>query len=92
MIEINTHRLSSSLDKSRAPVNHSLSAVKVNLASLNVGSASGVKKDMVFIIYRGAEFVAHLRIADVGTTTCAGEVYEAVKDVRVGDKATNKLE
>jgi hypothetical protein len=69
-----------------------VTAVKENLASLNVGSASKVKKDMVFIIYRGAEFVGHLRIADVGTTTCAGVVYEAVKEVRVNDKATNKLD
>ena len=75
-----------------AKIDATVTAVKENLASLNVGSASKVKKDMVFIIYRGAEFVGHLRIADVGTSTCAGIVYEAVKEVRVNDKATNKLD
>jgi len=70
----------------------SVIAVRDQLASLNVGSKDKVKKDMVFIIYRGAEFVGHLRVADVGTNNCAGVVYETVRDVRVGDKATTKLD
>lgn len=67
-------------------------AVKEQLASLNIGSKDKVKKDMVFILYRGAEFVGHLRIADVGTDNCAGIMYDTIRDVRVGDKATTKLE
>ncbi len=67
-------------------------AVRDSLASLNVGSASRIKKGMVFILYRGAEFVGNIRIADVGTTNCAGVIFEAVKEVRIGDKATNKLD
>jgi len=76
----------------KTKIEGTVTAVKVDLASLNVGSADGVAKGMVFIIYRGAEFVAHLRVADVGTGTCAGVIYEAQRDVQVGDKATTKLE
>jgi len=75
-----------------AKIEATVTAVKDSLASLNVGSASGIKKNMVFILYRGAEFVGNIRIADVGTTNCAGIVFEAVKEVRIGDKATNKLD
>lgn len=72
-------------------IDGSVIAVKEQLASLNVGAKDKVKKDMVFIIYRGAEFVGHLRVADVYSDNCAGIVYENIRDVQVGDKATTKL-
>ncbi len=67
-------------------------AVQGELASLNVGRASGVKKDMEFKIYRDADFIAHLRIADVYTSTCAGLIQNRVGEVKKGDKATTKLD
>jgi len=67
-------------------------AVKGDLASLNVGSASGVKKGMVFTLYRDDKFVAHLRIAEVGPSTCAGVLYDRIDAVKAGDKATNRLD
>lgn len=67
-------------------------AVKLDLASLNVGSASGVKKGMVFILYRGQTFLAHLRVADVGASTCAGVIFNRVGEVQKGDKATTRLD
>ncbi len=70
----------------------SVTAVKVNIASLNVGLADGVKQDMEFIIYRGGDFVAHLRVADVYPSTCAGIITRAQRDVRKGDKAATSVD
>lgn len=70
----------------------SVTAVKVNIASLNVGLADGVKQDMEFIIYRGGDFVAHLKVADVYPSTCAGIITRAQRDVRKGDKASTSMD
>lgn len=73
-------------------VEGSITAVRSDIASLNVGSASGVKKGMEFILYRETEFVAHLQIEYVDTTTCSGIIVDAQRDVKVGDKASTSLE
>lgn len=73
-------------------VEGSVTAVRSDIASLNVGSASGVKKGMEFILYRETEFVAHLQIEYVDTTTCSGIIVDAQRDVKVGDKASTSLE
>ncbi len=72
-------------------VSGTITAVKDDLASINVGSASGVKKNMEFIIYRDGEFVAHLQIELVDTATSSGIIVDAQRDVRVGDKVTTSL-
>ncbi len=73
-------------------IDGSITAVKGNIAALNVGAASGVEKGTEFIIYRGSDFVARLRIADVYPSSCAGIVLDAQRDVLKGDKATTSLE
>lgn len=73
-------------------IDATVTAVKNDLASLNIGSASGVRKDMEFIIYRGENFVAHLRIADVGVADSTGIVLEKMREPKVGDKASTNLE
>lgn len=73
-------------------VEGSITAVKGNLASLNVGEASGVKKGMRFIIYRGPDFVANLDIAHVDAASSAGVVIDVQREVKQGDKATTKIE
>ena len=69
-----------------------ITAVRDDLASLNVGSASGVKRGMEFVIYRNNNFVAHLRIAEVYPSSCAGVVFDVQREVQQGDKATTSLE
>ncbi len=69
-----------------------VTAVKANIAALNVGSADGVKEGDEFIIYRGGDFVANLRIADVYASNSAGIILKAQRDVRKGDKATTSLD
>jgi hypothetical protein len=68
-----------------------ITAVKGDTASLNIGAASGIKQGMEFIIYRGPDFVAHLQISLVNASTSAGVIVNAQRDVKQGDKATNKL-
>lgn len=59
---------------------------------MNVGAASGVEKGTEFIIFRGANFVARLRVAEVNPSSCAGIILDAQRDVLKGDKATTSLE
>lgn len=76
-----------------AKIDATVDAVRDGLASLNVGSASGVRMGMEFIIYRGEDFVAHLRIADVGVANSTGIILEDRKrEPKVGDKASTNLE
>lgn len=70
----------------------SITAIKGDTASLNIGAASGVKPGMEFIIYRGPDFVAHLQVSLVNASTSAGVIVDAQRDVKQGDKATTKLE
>jgi hypothetical protein len=72
-------------------VEGTVTAVKGDTASLNIGAASGVKPGMEFIIYRGPDFVAHLQISLVNASTAAGVIVDAQREVKQGDKATNKL-
>lgn len=68
-----------------------VTAVRANLASLNVGSADGVVKGAEFILFRGRNFVAHLRVAEVYASGCAGVIEDQVRPVKIGDKASNDL-
>jgi len=68
-----------------------VTAVRANLASLNVGSADGVVKGAEFILFRGRNFVAHLRVAEVYASGCAGIIEDQVRPVKTGDKASNDL-
>jgi hypothetical protein len=70
----------------------SITAVRGDLASLSVGSASGVKKGMEFTIYRGGDFVAFLRIANVDVADSTGIIADRTREPKVGDKASNNLE
>ena len=64
------------------------------LASVNIGKISGVREGMVMYVYRGSDFVGHLRIEEVDDNASAGVVF----DVRAGmsvlqnDRVTSKLE
>ncbi len=57
-----------------------------NVASINVGSAQGVRKGMKLVIYRGAKLVGWLRIEDVELQQAAGIIVEKQIDPMQGDK------
>jgi len=54
-------------------------------ASVSVGSADGVKKDMVFVIYRGPDYVGELTISEVEPETAAGRISRSVVVPQVND-------
>ncbi len=72
-------------------INGSITAVRGDLASLSVGSASGVKKGMEFTIYRGGDFVALLRIASVDVDNSTGIITDRTRELKISDKASNDL-
>jgi predicted RNase H-like nuclease (RuvC/YqgF family) len=68
-----------------------VTAVKGDLASINVGSAQGVQKGMKLVIYRGNKWVAHLRVEEVDVSQAAGIVMDKQLDPAQGDKVASNL-
>lgn len=62
-----------------------------DMASINIGSAKGVVPGMTLIIYRGASFVAHLKVAEVDINGAAGVITDRKLDPMQGDKVTSSL-
>jgi len=60
-------------------------------ASINVGSAKGVQKNMKLFIYRGKNFVGYLRVGMVSADEAVGVVVDKRMDVMQGDKVASKL-
>jgi len=63
------------------------------LASINIGRVKGVRKGMKMYVYRGSEFVGHLRIDEVDDDESAGVLFDVREGMRVqqGDKVTTSL-
>ena len=68
-----------------------VTAVGDGVASINIGRAKGVRKNMMLKVYRGGHFVAHLRIDMVEANTSAGVVLDKRLDVVQGDKVATDL-
>ena len=64
------------------------------LASINIGRVKGVRKGMKMYIYRGSDFVGHLRIDEVDDDESAGVLFDVREGMRVqqGDKVTTSLQ
>lgn len=62
-----------------------------DLAGINIGSAKGIKSNMVLIIYRGSEFVARLRVQEVEIDEAAGTIFDKRIEPLKGDKVTTRL-
>ncbi len=68
-----------------------ITEVGKSLVSISLGSDDGVKKDMVFHVFRGDEFICRIVITNVDASKAAG-VLELVQDSpRVGDFVTTRL-
>ncbi len=73
-------------------ISGTITAVKDNTASINVGSAKGVRDKMEMIIYRGGNLVGYLRIEEVNTTSAAGIIFNKQLQPMQGDKVTTSLD
>ena len=68
-----------------------ITEVGKSLVSISLGSDDGVKKNMVFQVFRGNEFICQIVVTNVDISKAAG-VLELVQDSpRVGDFVTTRL-
>jgi len=68
-----------------APTGPGVTAVRGDLASVNLGSADGLRRGRRLRIHRDGEFVAHLVIEEVGESSSAGLVVDAERPPVRGD-------
>jgi hypothetical protein len=63
------------------------------LASLNIGSANGVKMGDVFFVVRGDQFICNITVTNVDVDTSVGQIgmLKAGTQPQTGDTVTNKL-
>lgn len=62
-----------------------------DLVTLSVGAADGVQKNMIFILYRGDQYVADVKITMVDPNQSAGRIVQTAAAPQVGDQATDAL-
>lgn len=55
------------------------------IAGINVGSAQGVQKKMVAMVYSGKEYVGEIQIEEVDVSSAAGVFVRKARDAKVGD-------
>ena len=68
-----------------------ITSVKDNIASVNIGSAHGLKKGMQLIVFRGGQFVGYLKIETVDVNEAVGVMTKKVLSPMQGDKVTSSL-
>lgn len=73
-------------------ISGTLTAVKGDLVSINIGSAKGVRQGMLLIVYRGADYVAKFRVDQVDVAESAGIILDKRLDPMPGDKVADRLE
>ena len=81
----------SAAPSSATAISGTITEVADDIASVNIGSAKGIKAGMQLVVFRGADFVANLRIQDVRVDQAAGLITDRRLDVRQGDKVTTRL-
>jgi hypothetical protein len=65
--------------------------VSGNLITISVGSADGVKKDMVFVVHRQGQYVGDIQVSMVDPNRAAGRVVKANMAPQAGDDITDAL-
>ena len=72
-----------------ARINTTVRAVRGELASIGVGSESGVTEGMKLVISRGSDYVATLVISQVEKRQAAGELVDIKLPTKSGDTVSN---
>ena len=68
-----------------------ITEVGASLVSISIGSDDGVKKNMVFQVFRGDEFICNIVITDVDTDKAAGVLELVQQPPRIGDTVGTRL-
>ena len=66
-----------------------VSEVSGNMVMISVGSADGVKKDMVFVVHRDGEYVADIQVDLVDPSQSAGRLVRSSGMPQAGDTVTD---
>ncbi len=73
------------------PIRGQIIEVAGNIVTVSVGSADGVKKEMVFVIYRGDQYIGDLKITLVDPNRAAGRMIQSTATPQVGDQVSDAL-
>ena len=73
-----------------SPIRGHITDISGSLATISVGAADGVAEGMVFVIYRGLDYVGDLKISVVEPDRSAGRVMGAAGSPRVGDEVADE--
>lgn len=71
------------------PIRGHVVEVSGSIVTLSVGSADGVKKDMVFVVHRGEKYLGDLKIEVVNANQAAGRPVGAAFVPRLGDQVAD---
>lgn len=69
-----------------------VTTVRNDLASINIGSSNGVKMGEKLVIFRDGKFIGYLQVELVDASEASGIITDKVADPMQGDKVTNKLQ
>jgi len=75
---------------SGSPIRARITEVSGNLATISVGSSDGVAQDMVFVIYRGLDYIGDLKISKVEPGQAAGRIVRSTGTVKIGDEVADE--
>jgi len=78
------------VDRGGVVVNATILAVSEGIASINAGTAKGVKAGMRLVVYRDDRFVGYLKISEVDAQEAAGIMVDSVLTAQRGDKVTTQ--
>lgn len=74
-----------------SPIRGSVTEVSGSLATISVGSADGVSENMVFVIYRGEDYLGDLKVVKVEPNQAAGSIVRAGRGtVQIGDQVADE--
>lgn len=75
---------------SGSPIRGRVTEVSGDLATISVGSADGVTDGMVFVIYRGLDYIGDLEVSMVEPNQAAGKIVRSRGAPAVGDKVADE--
>lgn len=75
-----------------SPIRGKIVDVSGGLATVSVGAADGVVEGMVFVIYRGLDYIGDLKITHVEPSQCAGRVTRSSGTPKTGDRVADEAQ
>jgi hypothetical protein len=73
-----------------SPIRGHITDVSGSLATISVGSADGVSEGMVFVIYRGLDYIGDMKITHIEPNQAAGRILRSKGTPRVDDRVADE--